>query len=103
MKLNVDLPQLDEVLTELEAIKQQLKEINMTGQEAIAAVQEIGTQLTKAKDEIVSKIAALEAAIANAELSPEDSAKLQAAVADAKASAQALDDLNPDNPPAGIR
>ena len=103
MKLNVDLPQLDEVLTELEEIKTTLKEISMTGAEALAAIQAIGTQLTKAKDEIVAKIAQLEAATANANLSPE----AEAALADLKNQAQALDDVVPDAtsepPPEGLR
>jgi hypothetical protein len=92
LKLNVDLPQLDEVLAALDEIKQTLKEIQMTGQEALAAIQAIGTQLTKAKDEIIAKIATLEASLANANLSPE----AEAALADLKNQAQALDDVVPD-------
>jgi hypothetical protein len=92
MKLNVDLPQLDEVLTELEEIKQILKEIKMTGAEALTAIQAVGTQLQKAQAEIVQKITDLEAALANANLSPE----AEAALADLKAKAQGLDDIVPD-------
>ena len=92
MKLNVDLPQLDEVLTLLAEIQKTLKEIAMTGAEALAAIQAVGTQLTKAKDEILAKIAQLEASLANANLSPE----AEAALADLKTQAQALDDVVPD-------
>lgn len=104
MKLNVDLPQLDEVLTLLAEIQTTLKEISMTGQEALAAIQAVGTQLTKAKDEIIKKISDLEAALSNANLSPE----AEAALADLKTQAQALDDVvadvpPPDEPPAGLR
>ena len=75
----------------------------MTGQEALAAIQAVGTQLTKAKDEIIKKISDLEAALSNANLSPE----AEAALADLKNQAQALDDVVPDAtsepPPEGLR
>jgi hypothetical protein len=98
MKLNVDLPQLDEIKDLIETINKQLEKIIMTGDEALAAIQGIGTQLTKAKDEIVAKIAELTAALANANISP----AAEAALADLKAQAQALDDVVADvTPPAG--
>ena len=74
----------------------------MTGQEALAAIQAVGTQLQKASDEIMKKISDLEAALSNANLSPE----AEAALSDLKNKAQALDDIVPDvnePPSAGVR
>jgi uncharacterized coiled-coil DUF342 family protein len=92
MKLNVDLPQLDEVLTELEEIKQTLKEISMTGDEAVQAIKDVTSELQKAQTEISGKIQALTDALANTVLPP----AAEQALADLKASAQALDDIVPD-------
>jgi chromosome segregation ATPase len=92
MKLNVDLPQLEEIKDILTQIQTTLKEISMTGQEALAAIQAVGTQLEKAQAEIVAKLEELTAALSNANLSPE----AEAALADLKAKAQALDDIVPD-------
>lgn len=66
----------------------------MTDQATHAAeLAAIKDQLTKASGEIVAKVSALEAAVAAAGgTTPE----VDAAVADLKAVAQALDDLNPD-------
>ena len=66
----------------------------MTDQATHAAeLAAIKDQLTKASGEIVAKVAALEAAFAAAGgTTPE----VDAAVADLRAIAQALDDLNPD-------
>ena len=60
--------------------------------ELAGALAEVQTQLDKAKAEIVAKVAALEAALNDVTL-PADA---EAALASLKASAQALDDLNPD-------
>ena len=57
----------------------------------------IGSQLGKAKDEIVKKIGDLETALNNAGALPEDAA---AALSDLKVAAQALDDIVPDQPAA---
>ena len=91
MKLNVDLPQLDEIKDLIAEINNKIGTLVMTGQEALAAIQAVGTQLTKAKDEIVAKLAQLEAALANTNLPPE----AEAALTDLKAQAQALDDVVP--------
>jgi len=66
----------------------------MTDQATHAAqLAAIKDQLTKASGEIVAKVAALEAAVAAAGgTTPE----VDAAVADLRAVAQTLDDLNPD-------
>ena len=69
----------------------------MTDQTTLASdLAAIKDQLTKAAGEIVAKVAALEAAVsASGGTTPE----VDAAVADLKAVAQALDDLNPDPAP----
>lgn len=54
----------------------------------------INTQLTKARDEIVSRIANLEASLATVELPPEATAALQ----QLQGIAQVLDDIVPDAP-----
>jgi len=72
-----------------------LKRITMNQAELAQALADIKTQADKAKDEIVAKVAELEAAIANAgSTSPE----VDAALAALKGSVQGLDDLNPDAP-----
>lgn len=69
-------------------INTKLEKLTMTVDEAIQAVKDVATQLGKAKDEILAKIAALESA-PGADLSTEQ----QAAVDGLKSSAQALDDI----------
>lgn len=70
-----------------------LKRITMNQAELAQALADIKTQADKAKDEIVAKVAELEAAISNAgSTSPE----VDAALAALKGSVQGLDDLNPD-------
>lgn len=54
----------------------------------------ISAQLEKARGEIVAQVATLEASLQNVAL-PADA---EAALANLKATAQALDDLNPDQP-----
>ena len=106
MDLNLKLPQLEAIGISLGQINIKLDKIIMTGSEALAAIKDIGDQITaateelgKAQGEIVQKIADLEAALASANLSPEAEAalaELKAKAADAKAKAQALDDIVPD-------
>jgi hypothetical protein len=55
----------------------------------------VNAQIAKAKDEIIARVAALEAALANVALPIE----AEEALAALKGSAQSLDDLNPDAPP----
>jgi phenylpyruvate tautomerase PptA (4-oxalocrotonate tautomerase family) len=71
--------------------------IAMNQQELAQALTDAAAQATKAKDEIVAKVAALEAAIlAGGATTPE----VDAALASLKGVVQTLDDLNPDAPPA---
>lgn len=79
-------------------ITRQNKDIIMTQEELLGQLQALKAQNEKAKGEIVGKIAALEAAIANqGNTTPE----VDAALADLKASIQATDDIVPDAPAEG--
>lgn len=62
--------------------------------ELAAALTTVGDQVTKAKDEIVAKITALEASLSDVEIPAEAQTNLDAL----KALAQALDDIVPDAP-----
>jgi phage shock protein A len=66
-----------------------------SNQELQQSLNDIGTQIDKAKAEIVKKVSDLEAAIANAGTTPE----VDAALAALKGKVQDLDDLNPDSTP----
>lgn len=72
--------------------KQLLEEINMKLSELPAALASLKTQLTKAKDEIVNKIAAIE--VSDPDLSTEGSSALD----ELRQLAQDLDNINPDAP-----
>ena len=72
------------------------KEILMKLEELSATLLTLSNQLSKAKDEILGKIAALEAAVGNATDLPPD---VVAAVEGVLSAAQALDDIVPDAPP----
>jgi hypothetical protein len=63
--------------------------------ELSAIVAGLTAQVNKAKDEVVAKIAALEAALKDVDL-PADA---ETALADLKAAVQAVDDINPDTTP----
>jgi len=74
---------------------QSLKEIIMTSDATNAAkIDAVNTQLVKATGEIVAQVQALKDALANQDTTPETDAALAKLVA----TAQALDDLNPDAP-----
>lgn len=67
--------------------------IDMTNKEAVQAINDIGTQLSKANTEITGKISDLENAINNQDnVSPEVTAALESL----KSSSQKLDDIVPD-------
>jgi len=68
------------------------KEILMKLSELTVAISGVSTQLTKAQDEILSRINALENALVDVEL-PEDAA---AAIEALRSQTQALDDIVPD-------
>ncbi len=76
--------------------EKQIEEIQMELAELAATINNVNEQLGKATEEIVTKIIELEDALLQ---SNEMSAEVEAAVASLKASAQALDDLNPDPVP----
>lgn len=80
------------ILTRLE------RTIAMNQAELAQAIKDAAAQATKAKEEIVAKIAALEDAIANGGATTPE---VDAALADLKGVVQTLDDLNPDPTPAG--
>jgi hypothetical protein len=63
--------------------------------ELAAQLTVVKEQVTKAKNEVIKRIADLEAALANVDLPPDAEAALTAL----KAEVQAVDDLNPDAPP----
>lgn len=73
---------IGEIMTQVNELAMQLEAVN--------------AQLTKAKDEIVAQVAALQEALQNVAL-PEAA---ETALAALTATAQALDDLNPDAQPA---
>lgn len=79
-------------LSDLDGLEER---IMMKVSEIQAQLDAVGAQLTKAKDEILAKIAALEAALGDADVPAEAEAALEAL----KAQAQALDDIVPDAPP----
>ena len=88
-------PEGEDVKSLLAAINQ-LKELIMSTQAELATeLTAVKAQLDKAKQEIVDKLAALEAAIVAA---GNTTAEVDAALADLKGAAQGLDDLNPDAP-----
>jgi hypothetical protein len=73
------------------------RRIEMQLEELSAALLTVSNQMAKAKDEILGKIADLEAAVGNAgELPPEVVAAVEAVIG----AAQQLDDIVPDAPPA---
>lgn len=72
--------------------------ITMNQADLAQAITDAAAQATKAKEEIVAKIAALEDAIANGGATTPE---VDAALADLKGVVQTLDDLNPDPTPAG--
>ena len=72
--------------------EKQIEEIQMELAELAATINNVNEQLGKATEEIVTKILELEDALLQ-------SNEVEAAVASLKASAQALDDLNPDPVP----
>lgn len=78
--------------SDLEKLEQRL---NMKVSEVQAALEAVSVQVDKAKQEIVDKIAALEAAIGDADLPPEAAAALESL----KAKVQEMDDIVPDAPP----
>ena len=84
-----DIHRLENLLRQFE------HSINMKVSEIPAFISSIKDELIKAKTEILDKIAALEAATADAELSPEAVAALD----DLKATAQGIDAIVPDVPP----
>jgi hypothetical protein len=84
---------LEPVLTRLTLLENR---IMATLQQHAADLQTMKTQLTKAKAEIVQKVADLEAAIANA---GNTTVEIDEAMAALKGDVQALDDLNPDAVP----
>lgn len=86
---------LNQVLEDNCLINQKLEEIMATQAELAQALTALGTQLDKAKAEIVQKVADLEAAIANAGSSTPE---VDAALAALKGKVQELDDLNADAP-----
>jgi hypothetical protein len=100
---------LDDIKQQLQAIEGNIDKIMATQAEDAQELRnlkqtliDVSTQLTKASDEILAKIAALIAAAQNADVSTE----LQAAIDDLKPAgdalkpiAQAMDDIVPDNPP----
>lgn len=63
--------------------------------ELAAKLEQVNAQLMKAQSEIVAQVAALNDALQNLPLTPE----AETALAALTASAQALDDLNPDSEP----
>ena len=72
-----------------------MKKLMASQQEIADALNAVGTQLSKASSEVVAKISELEAAVAaGGQSSPE----VDAAVANLKTAAQALDDIVPDAP-----
>lgn len=77
----------------------QLKDSLMTSQAELAQqLSDLTAQTEKARAEIVGKVASLEEAITNAgNVTPE----VEAALASLKAAVQSVDDLNPDQAPAG--
>lgn len=62
--------------------------------ELAAKLEQVNVQLGKAKEEIINQVNALQDALANVEL-PADA---EAALNNLMGAAQALDDLNPDEP-----
>ena len=76
---------------EISQINKTTQEINMKIGELADAVGAVGTQLAKAKEEIVAKIAALEAALTDVEIPPAAQEALDAL----KQQAQELDDVVP--------
>lgn len=93
-KANVEKA-LTTILVRLGSINDKVERIMATNAEFAQALVDLKAQLVKAAAEIVAKIAALEDAIAN---SGNSTPEMDAALADAKAAAQALDDINPDAP-----
>jgi DNA repair exonuclease SbcCD ATPase subunit len=79
---------------ELRHIITQQKEIDMKLSELAVVLTTMAGQITKAKDEIVAKIAELQAALADVDLPAEAQAKLD----ELTTLAQALDDIVPDQP-----
>lgn len=75
-------------------ILNKLEELKMDISEVAAAVDAITTQVVKAKDEITTRIAELEAALGNTALP----AEAVTALDNLKAAVQAVDDINPDAP-----
>lgn len=73
------------------------QEILMKLEELSATLLTLSNQLAKAKEEILAKIAALEAAVGEAKDLPQE---VVDAVAGVLVAAQALDDIVPDAPPA---
>ena len=84
-----DIHRLENLLRQIES------HILMKVSEIPAFVSSVKDELLKAKTEILDKIAALEAATSDAELS----ADAVAALTDLKSAAQGLDDVVPDVPP----
>lgn len=79
----------------LSGINHKLETLMTTVNDLFAEIQTIKAQQEKARAEIVGKIGTLESALSALEL-PADAA---AALAELKASTQALDDIVPDAPP----
>lgn len=80
----------------LDKILKLLEKIMATNAELAQSLNDLKAQADKARQEIVDKVAALEAAIQAGGTTPE----VDAALAALKGSVQSLDDLNPDVPPA---
>lgn len=87
---------LDRIIVALASLTTKVNEIMATNAEFAAAIVVVKEQLVKAAAEINSRIAALEEAINNAGNSTPE---MDAALADLKLVAQALDDINPDVTP----
>lgn len=83
------------LLAQLTIIQQELKTIMTTQVQTAADLLAVKAQLSKAAGEIVGKISSLEAALAAAGATTPE---VDAAVADLKTLAQALDDVVPDAP-----
>lgn len=84
-----------EILTVVKRQEILIEEIMTKVNDVAAQLQNIVTQLDKAKEEIITRVTELQTSLQNVEL-PADA---EAALASLAVAAQALDDLNPDPEP----